>query len=191
MKRRIWVITLIVILLLVSIYIYLRLSSPLLSPDNGNCQEYETITPCQNNGCTWCSAPGVKPIPGYCSSLNEPGNCGKCGLACYLGQFCQKKETTSECVCPDGQIYCSSFGCVDQQTNPSNCGGCSIYCSSRQICVSGNCQCLPGLTWCDGSRNCQNLQNDKFNCGSCGNICLNIGEICSKGVCVSGSSGTE
>jgi hypothetical protein len=47
-------------------------------------------------------------------------------------------------------------------------GICSVLCTTGRMC-------------CDGA--CVNLQNDPFNCGTCGNVCPSTAPYCSGGMC--------
>ena len=49
---------------------------------------------------------------------------------------------------------------------------------SNESVITG---CLPGHTNCSFS--CADLQEDNFNCGSCGAICNEIGRTCRNGTC--------
>ncbi len=42
--------------------------------------------------------------------------------------------------------------------------------------------CQAGLTLCAAQKKCRDLQNDRFNCGTCGKVCP-AGQVCSMGQC--------
>jgi hypothetical protein len=93
------------------------------------------------------------------SVLNDPRNCGACGMACESCEVC-------------AGLACSS-----------TCGQCKVCINN--LCVGDSSGCLPGFGECDGD--CRNgcetsLTNDPANCGKCGHACAQ-GQVCMWGVC--------
>src|SRR5271157_3178399 len=86
--------------------------------------------------------------------------------------------------------------CVNLQTDSANCGSCGNKCPSPSAptCLNGKCvcsdilcPCIAGDPYCPAGvkAKCTNavyLQVDKFNCGSCGNVCPGT-LSCIKGSC--------
>lgn len=107
-----------------------------------------------------------------CNAEDQSGQiCEKCSI-CITQYPC--KKGTSQCRCPDGQVYnlISDF---------YHCGSCTKSCKLGQICKRAVCVCLDGLTDCDGE--CVDLKRNKNNCGKCNNPCKED-EFCIDGVCV-------
>ena len=68
--------------------------------------------------------------------------------------------------------------------DPQNCGECGASCGDNNgsTCVSCNCVCAQGLTYCGQNSGCVNLSTDKDHCGSCQNNC-DGGQQCVNGNC--------
>jgi hypothetical protein len=168
---------------------------------------------CQNSQCapaggsaatggnTQCIA-GQASCSGDCVNMtSDHDNCGACGNACSSGEFCVKGSCATVSVggytdlCASGYTSCSGT-CVNTQNDKNNCGACGNKCGSGEFCVKGSCAtvsvggytdlCASGYTSCSGT--CVNTQNDKNNCGACGNKC-GSGEFCVKGSCATVSVG--
>jgi hypothetical protein len=170
---------------------------------------------CQNSQCaatggsaaaggnTQCIA-GQTSCSGDCVNMtSDHDNCGACGTKCGSGEFCVKGSCSTLSVggytdlCTVGLTPCSG-NCVNTQNDKSNCGTCGNKCDSGEFCVKGSCAtvsvgglnveqiCSTGYTPCSGD--CVNTQNDKSNCGACGNKCAS-GEFCVKGSCATVSVG--
>lgn len=128
---------------------------------------------------------------------NDPQNCGNCGV------FCSFSHATASCVtstcqiasCNAGFQNCNgsnSDGCeVSIANDPQNCGNCGLVCSTPHAtssCSSGACgigSCNAGFLNCNGQTadGCEiNVTNDRFNCGSCGNVCP-VSQVCVNSVC--------
>jgi hypothetical protein len=190
-----------------------------LSNDPANCNScgHVCITP---HGVSICTA-GVCGVgscnPGFadCDSnpltgcevnvMNDPANCGGCGLTCTSLPNASAICSGGSCVtgtCDPGYANCNGLnadGCeVNIDTDPHNCGACGHMCSSANgtaICSGGNCGivCDPGYVNCDSnpSNGCEThvMGNDNANCGACGNVCTG-GHTCIAGVC-SGCAATS
>ena len=124
------------------------------------------------------------------SSLEDPNNCGGCGIQCAAGIAC----INGKCGCPSGTTECNGR-CVDLRTNDDNCGACGRACIDNQPtdagtvpdhmffgCHEGQCSELRCIRtgrefWVDCNQDiatdgCEaDLQNDVENCGTCGNAC--------------------
>ena len=83
-------------------------------------------------------------------------------------------------MCP-GQTAPCNGACLDLGADPSNCGQCGVACAAEQSCVSGNCVCPDGGSYC-GDAGCVDLQTSNENCGACGVTCSG-GRYCSAGTC--------
>jgi len=101
--------------------------------------------------------------------------------------------------CPEGRTSCPNtpYPCgVDLMSDDENCGACGVRCPADDAfsarfkggmrCAAGSCQlvCNNGFADCNGlaEDGCEvNLANDdKNNCGECGNVC---DDICVNGQC--------
>jgi hypothetical protein len=124
-----------------------------------------------------------------CNGICEAGicvsTCGPCGAACSEGGY----------LFNDGTHTCD--GSVNDACNPLN--GVWNTCSQTGDNSDADCtaNCQAGLSYCtSGGANppfywgrCIDLQNDDCSCGSCGNDCTAIGQICQAGVCVPAGGG--
>ena len=112
--------------------------------------------------------------------LNDPENCGGCGIVCGDDSCCSEGVCTP--VCQEGQILCGGV-CVDPSSDNANCGACGNDCGDVGCCSAGECvsACGDGSTFCNGF--CYDLTADPQNCGGCGNACPS-GNSCTNGACV-------
>jgi len=90
--------------------------------------------------------------------LDDPLNCGQCGLECDPGEHCRSGH-----CCPVGTDWCSTEGgeaCIDVTYDPEHCGSCGGTClvSGKECCLG---ECVYVATY----------KHDPMNCGACGNIC--------------------
>jgi hypothetical protein len=117
--------------------------------------------------------------------VDDPKNCGGCGVTCAPGEYC----SGTECVCPCGST------CFKSRLNNdvSNCGACRVTCNGRPnstaLCDNGVCAhiCAPNWGDCDGNiPGCEtNLLSDPNNCGGCDIRCDGVdGQACVDGKCV-------
>lgn len=101
----------------------------------------------------------------YCGarSASAPGT----DCSAFPGQSCNN----GKCQCPDGQTYCE--------------GKCVVLSSVNiKACSNGNISCETGFKRCDKTKvACQDVSQDKANCGECGVSC-NDNQSCYKGGCV-------
>src|SRR5216684_997272 len=114
-------------------------------------------------------------------------NCSACGIACQIGQVCQR----GACICEEGTTSCNGF-CVVVSSDPLNCGGCAgdggSACAVNQVCEQGQCKAactLESSRRCaidGGIPTCVDVTTDR-NCGDCGNQCL-PGQRCLDRRCV-------
>ncbi|AKU99482.1 Tryptophan synthase alpha chain [Labilithrix luteola] len=124
------------------------------------------------------------------SILDDPANCGACGVTCAEGVACIK----GKCGCPAGFANCDGI-CRDLANDNNNCGACNFGCGDHQpddagtlpdhmayACSEGQCKALrcvqgPDAFWQDCNADldkdgCEvDLRNDNANCGACGNAC--------------------
>ena len=142
--------------------------------------------PANDNDCVVCLLDGSACTTGNqcCNGICEAGICvtlcGPCGAACSEGGY----------PFSDGTHTCD--GSVNDACNLLNgvWDTCSQTGDSSDADCNGNCQ--SGLSYCTtGGANppfywgrCVDLQNDDCSCGSCGNDCTAIGQICQAGSCV-------
>jgi hypothetical protein len=161
----------------------------------------------QDGGATdQCALPGKMCPMGagfFCANvMNDPANCGMCGLQCGAGKYCMQGTCMTggapadggaiscpaaymACYPPAAPAYCANFS-VDTQ----NCGGCGKACPGGWACTNGTCQppgdggttisCSAGQTACDNTY-CADTMNDPANCGLCHNQC--DGGACIAGGC--------
>jgi len=139
--------------------------------------------------------------------FSDPINCGGCGIVCgdLFGTTQVCSSGACEYTCVFGFKDCNndlhlgnegSDGCeVDIFSDVENCGICHNNCELRDhvsaaSCESGECEilsCDEGWADCNGPDNvdgCEaDLENDNENCGSCGNECDGLFDICFQGGC--------
>lgn len=81
--------------------------------------------------------------------LNDPNNCGKCGLFCSTNHVAMPSCTSGTCsgTCSQGFADCNmdrlGDGCeTDLLNDASNCGACGVTCASGDSCANGKCRTL-------------------------------------------------
>jgi hypothetical protein len=94
----------------------------------------------------------VGPDGGTCTDvLNDPRNCGACGVACPGGQTCASGicsgtdpscgpgHVESFCNVAAGASFlcCPGGACTDTLSDPNNCGACGVVCDGG--CAAGKC----------------------------------------------------
>src|ERR1041384_2553122 len=117
------------------------------------------------------------------------------GDGCDTGQICgPDNHCTALVSCAANEKRCKGV-CVDILHDRENCGDCADptavnthICGPSEQCLTDGlgvtkCQafCAAGQTACaqtTGGFICQNLSNDRSNCGTCGNVCPQ-GKVCS------------
>lgn len=146
--------------------------------------------------CALSCQQGLDACNGICVNLqSDIANCGKCKVACPMGNVCTNGTCQANCGMP--LIACNSM-CVDPRFDPGNCGKCNNVCpglaNASAICLNSGCSigpCNQGFLNCDGNNanGCEvNLNTDAANCGKCGTACMN-GATCVNGVCSGGICG--
>jgi hypothetical protein len=101
---------------------------------------------------------------GECGALNDPNNCGACGVRCCGAlPVCAFGGGKYSCVgdCPSaaptmcfldsgpGPDGCSGSGiCVATSIDSCNCGACGIACEGGTVCVSATCVAVEGGSGC-------------------------------------------
>ncbi len=151
---------------------------------------------CSSGSCTdTCPNEGEQICNQQCVDLqSNPEFCGSCDIACLDTERCAQGTCVS--TCDYGNAAICHHVCIDVMSDPSNCGGCGIQCNSNEACNHGVCGCPSDNPDCHGTSHacadtsktlcndfCVDLQNDQYNCGSCGHAC-GVGVICSKGSCL-------
>jgi len=155
--------------------------------DDEECVPFDSCLPSlQNPGFNDCF-PGPS-IMGECCGdacvdvLQDPNNCGGCGVVCSSGI----------CIYLFGGVSASWPLCLP--AGPTN--DCLLSCPADSVCLEGQCinGVSPGigLPFClaeDGTIGafcapgvCANPRDDPQNCGSCGNVC-GPGQSCVAGSC--------
>lgn len=91
---------------------------------------------CFNGSCT-CGS-GLNQCSTGCKNLlADPANCGTCGNACPMGQFCSTAACSAACAL---NLTACGQGCVDLSTDTFNCGACGTNCATGQTCSGSVCQ---------------------------------------------------
>jgi hypothetical protein len=119
------------------------------------------------------------------STESDPFNCGRCGVECPPGVFCNMGMC--EASCGGGLEPCGS-ACVDTATDAQHCGGCDEPCESGMACRGGACGCPEDWLECDGE--CVDPDTDAMHCGVCDRACGGT-DICRDGSCTCGASSRE
>ncbi len=135
-----------------------------------------------------CAGGTFSKDPGQCGP-----SCGACGGSsdrCVDGR-CACGDVVGSGPCDQRLPACCSGACVDTQNGDADhCGGCSIACDKTRSNVVRQCQgavcdypCQAGFARCPtGSTapGCDtNLSNDANNCGGCGQVCGDNGNVAS------------
>ena len=116
-------------------------------------------------------------------SCPEPGKATGCGARQVCGP---DKLCTTLVDCLKTETRCNGV-CTDVTHSRENCGACGSVCKPSEQCLPdahNNPGCTPfcaaGQTACAqtaGGFVCENLSNDRSNCGTCGNTCPQ-GQVC-------------
>src|SRR5262249_32712166 len=79
--------------------------------------------------------------------LQEPTDCGGCGITCQDGESCAGGQCSCAggSSCKSGLTCCAANGgCVDTAMNKHNCGGCGTQCRPGETCSGSACHCGTG-----------------------------------------------
>jgi hypothetical protein len=157
-------------------------------------------------GCSQDVCPGLTDCSGVCADLlNDPKNCGGCGIACAEGQICFE-GTCSAAGCIDECPTPGAIGCADPPGNgPVMCAdfydddrclewGDYSPCNEGETCVDGACsggcdnECEPeGGRRCEGAGFRECGQHDADPCLEWGEVvACGEGTTCSDGACSAG-----
>jgi hypothetical protein len=105
--------------------------------DDGGSGTQQTICPAHPDHCagTCCGNECL-------DTMNDPHNCGTCGMTCASGSIC----VGGHCGCPpnglpcgSGQTCCGMLGCVSLDSDIRNCGSCGHHCDNGMSCSGGTC----------------------------------------------------
>ena len=133
---------------------------------------------CVDSSCEPCRRGETECDDGCHNLMDDPLNCGECGMTCGDEEFCVAGECSA---CPDGETECDD-GCQNLMADPMNCGECGLTCDTDEFCVGGGCSpCLAGETDCSGT--CVDLSTNPMHCGMCDMACT-LGQICMDNNCV-------
>lgn len=147
-----------------------------------------------DGGCGTCPVGDVCCGESCQDIINDPSNCGGCGVTCSGADTCIAGtcRRASACgpggLCPRGQLCCSDR-CIDVLSDRLNCGTCGLRCGDGQRCTAGRCEAVgcgfggvcPTGSACCGDE-CTELSSDVGNCGRCGQVCR-VGQECTAGRC--------
>ncbi len=171
------------------------------------CSGFPNAVPICRNGA--CAMGACEPGFGNCNGSSFDGceteidsntsNCGACGMACEVWEFCVAGSCTDQC--PDGLTNCGGV-CMDTVSDPRNCGGCGRVCvfvnATEPGCEQGVCQlgiCDEGFGDCNDypEDGCETLFGSPEHCRACGDRCdypqaegLCQEEGCAMGACEAG-----
>jgi len=137
--------------------------------------------------------------------LDEPDNCGMCGMVCDLPNVaihlcevsgsagtCRIDDTAENGGCDAGFADCNTTdadGCETALNTTTDCGACNSTCTFSNgvgTCETGTCRlvgCSPGSDDCNDDGVCESLAEDPDNCGACGTVCGSTTPVCSAGRC--------
>jgi hypothetical protein len=132
-------------------------------------------------------------------NLNDPANCGGCGMACTLPHSTAPICSRGVCVigmCDPGYGDCDgnvTNGCETSLDSPMHCGTCTTVCAlsnATSVCTGGACAvdaCDPHWGDCDGraSNGCERSLVTLTDCGTCNSVCSPSGGSgsCATGMC--------
>ena len=136
----------------------------------------------------WGDCDGNKQTDGCeTNTLNDPNNCGTCGIACSPNHVPVRTCTAGVCTgaCEPGWGDCDgnnqTDGCeTSLLSDPAHCGSCPNACppvpNATVICAGGACAftCNGQDNDCDGAADngCEtDISTDALNCGGCGLAC--------------------
>jgi hypothetical protein len=186
---------------------------------NAACAAGEECVPGDGCGLGRCQCPGAGlscgsderccPGTGCTDVVNDPHNCGACGVDCSAyegvgprGDLCAEGDPGPTCYCGRVGVACdwddvctvvtepadADCGCMDLQSSASHCGSCGNECDQNEICSGALCLCAASGRDCAGEESCclgsgcVDLRSDLENCGACGESC-GPGETCVDGTC--------
>ena len=149
---------------------------------------------CETDDVVSCADPNSSVL--YCGADEACGSFHICGAgqACVGGQCVQNSCSGDATLCVvGGENQCLMLN----SDNANHCGACNLKCDEQQalnahsnVCLEGRCQyvCNDDFTNCGSPTlpNCinnANFANDPYNCGTCGNKCLDD-EYCNGGTCL-------
>lgn len=118
-------------------------------------------------------------VRGCVDPLQDPHNCGRCGVRCRDDEQC----LLGTCGCPGGEC---AGACVDLTWDAANCGVCDNRCGdATSICFLGSCRSCEGTGGLSCGDQCPRVLEDEAACGACDVACAED-EQCLGGGCVGG-----
>jgi Stigma-specific protein, Stig1 len=139
----------------------------------------------------------ICPISGCPVRVFGCGVCSEGEVCCYLNTVisggytneyygCENLQTsvahcgTCRNTCGLGEVCCNGT-CTDTTSPGYKCSA-QCGCANGMTCQNGSCACPSGQIICNGY--CTNVSSDWENCGSCGNVCPDLGNTtCVNGKC--------
>lgn len=155
----------------------------------GACNGSTSTTACPVSTQLSCKGTCIDP-------MNDPANCGQCGITCDPASLCSHGVCAS--LCTNGEQACATGDgglCTNLQSDNNHCGSCDASCQVLQVCTNGACQggCAPSEMGCiaeAGQPFCANVMSDNNNCGACAVVC-GPEQLCASGSCASSCSSVQ
>ena len=149
-----------------------------------------------------------------CADLSvDHANCGACGHACGVSQYCQGGTCfdVPSTSCGSGMTVCLDQSgqkpiCTNLLFDQRNCNACGNACPDNAACMNGVCtvtgtttvdagvaSCPGGFGICAGAQSttyCAAFMTGFADCGDCGHTCA-AGQYCTDGTCLLAGAGVS